>query len=500
MNVVGKVGSLISQGVYSVATPFHPFGGAVDVIVVQQEDGTYRSTPWYVRFGKFQGVLKGAEKVVSISVNGVEAPFHMYLDNSGQAYFTREVISISEPEPEFVRNDSIQERWDEESSRFQEEVDETMKDSKPTDPSNLNQDGNEEHSYSFQTSQSSSSTYQYGSLEEVEERVKDSNGSNSEVVLVSIDGHILTAPLNSAEETSDNLELNHPQFHLGPGESSSGDFSGNSDVWENGIFDLDVSRNKTEGAKENCKVMVDELTNETHNTVLSLDKVEQFKSCVDLTTQMEGADSGESSPIMDDAKVKSKEVKVISSLESRKDLSVPSHEKKYVDVKQNVDGSGVDLIVNEPDTMAVESRSLENPENEVSGKNEMTEGNPENEVTGKNEMTEGNPENEVTGKNEVTEGNPENEVTGKNEVTEGNPENEVTGNNLETELSEEYPGTVVTRENHHSPVTTANDETENSESGLTEGAGNVEELDQTRHTESPKFSGLGNFFFSFGTS
>ena len=91
MNVVGKVGSLITQGVYSVATPFHPFGGAVDVIVVQQQDGTFRSTPWYVRFGKFQGVLKGAEKFVRINVNGVEANFHMYLDNSGEAYFLKEV-------------------------------------------------------------------------------------------------------------------------------------------------------------------------------------------------------------------------------------------------------------------------------------------------------------------------------------------------------------------------------------------------------------------------
>ena len=77
MNVVGKVGSFLSQGVYSVATPFHPFGGAVDVIVVQQQDGTFRSTPWYVRFGKFQGVLKGVEKVVRRIVNCVEAEFHV---------------------------------------------------------------------------------------------------------------------------------------------------------------------------------------------------------------------------------------------------------------------------------------------------------------------------------------------------------------------------------------------------------------------------------------
>lgn len=57
MSLVGRVGSLISQGVFSVATPFHPFGGAVDIIVVEQNDGNFKSTPWYVKFGKFQGVL-----------------------------------------------------------------------------------------------------------------------------------------------------------------------------------------------------------------------------------------------------------------------------------------------------------------------------------------------------------------------------------------------------------------------------------------------------------
>ncbi|XP_038882940.1 phosphatidate phosphatase PAH1-like [Benincasa hispida] len=92
MNVVGRVGNLITQGVLAIAVPFHPFGGAIDVIVVQQRDGTFRSTPWHVQFGKFQGVLKGAEKV-RITVNGVEADFHMYLDSSGEAYFTREVDS-----------------------------------------------------------------------------------------------------------------------------------------------------------------------------------------------------------------------------------------------------------------------------------------------------------------------------------------------------------------------------------------------------------------------
>ncbi|GJN25536.1 hypothetical protein PR202_gb13377 [Eleusine coracana subsp. coracana] len=90
MYAVGKVGSLISRSVYTVSGPFHPFGGAVDIVVVQQQDGSFKSSPWYVRFGKFQGVLKTREKVVNISVNGVEAGFHMYLDNNGEAYFLRD--------------------------------------------------------------------------------------------------------------------------------------------------------------------------------------------------------------------------------------------------------------------------------------------------------------------------------------------------------------------------------------------------------------------------
>lgn len=80
-----RLGSLIT----SVSGPFHPFGGAVDIIIVQQPDGSFKSSPWYVRFGKFQGVLKTKEKVVSISVNGVKAGFHMYLDHKGEAYFLK---------------------------------------------------------------------------------------------------------------------------------------------------------------------------------------------------------------------------------------------------------------------------------------------------------------------------------------------------------------------------------------------------------------------------
>jgi phosphatidate phosphatase LPIN len=101
MYAVGKVGSLISRSVYSVSAPFHPFGGAVDIVVVHQQDGSFKSSPWYVRFGKFQGVLKTREKVVNISVNGVEAGFHMYLDSNGEAYFLRDADPNGE-EGEFI--------------------------------------------------------------------------------------------------------------------------------------------------------------------------------------------------------------------------------------------------------------------------------------------------------------------------------------------------------------------------------------------------------------
>ena len=41
--------------------------GAIDVIVIEQEDGTFLSSPFHVRFGKL-GVLKAKEKIVSTLV------------------------------------------------------------------------------------------------------------------------------------------------------------------------------------------------------------------------------------------------------------------------------------------------------------------------------------------------------------------------------------------------------------------------------------------------
>ncbi|KAG6400286.1 hypothetical protein SASPL_137111 [Salvia splendens] len=98
MQAVGKIGSYISKSVYTVSGTFHPFGGAVDIIVVEQPDGSYKSSPWYVQFGKFQGVLKMKEKVVSISVNDVEADFNMHLDSKGEAFFLEDIEVAEEAE------------------------------------------------------------------------------------------------------------------------------------------------------------------------------------------------------------------------------------------------------------------------------------------------------------------------------------------------------------------------------------------------------------------
>ena len=38
--------------------------GAIDVVIVKQEDGSYHSSPFHVRFGKL-GVLRAREKIVS---------------------------------------------------------------------------------------------------------------------------------------------------------------------------------------------------------------------------------------------------------------------------------------------------------------------------------------------------------------------------------------------------------------------------------------------------
>ncbi|XP_062002350.1 phosphatidate phosphatase PAH1 [Rosa rugosa] len=266
MNVVGKVGSLISQGVYSVATPFHPFGGAVDVIVVQQQDGTFRSTPWYVRFGKFQGVLKGQEKFVRINVNGIDANFHMHLDNSGEAYFIKEVDASKGKGSE--ANGADLDNLKREDGGQNSNLDLHRLEHSVSDSAVIQLDeccsfranrleraesDVDRKFYEFQDDQSSlegsAELSEYGSSRYDNfdtELLGESQNLNPEVILVSVDGHVLTAPISASEHNAENLQLDTPRFNLGPGEET--DFcEGNEEcsgenAWADYISKLDAPR------------------------------------------------------------------------------------------------------------------------------------------------------------------------------------------------------------------------------------------------------------------
>jgi len=69
--------------------------GAIDVIVVEQEDGTFKSTPFHVRFGKM-GVLKAKEKIVDLEINGEPIEIQMKLDDTGAAFFVEDVAKSDE--------------------------------------------------------------------------------------------------------------------------------------------------------------------------------------------------------------------------------------------------------------------------------------------------------------------------------------------------------------------------------------------------------------------
>ena len=195
MNVVGRVGNLISQGVLAIAVPFHPFGGAIDVIVVQQRDETFRSTPWHIQFGKFQGVLKGAEKV-RITVNGVEAGFHMYLDSSGEAYFVREVDTSEGSDGVDVMNNSI------------------LDDKRNCDGKN---NGDQDVLEDEQSPLDNSVEMSIDRSIDINKKIVESCDQTSEVILGtgSVDDHVLTyvtASENVTEEVQATPLLNHPGF------------------------------------------------------------------------------------------------------------------------------------------------------------------------------------------------------------------------------------------------------------------------------------------------
>ncbi|KAK4152230.1 Lipin/Ned1/Smp2-domain-containing protein [Chaetomidium leptoderma] len=77
--------------------------GAIDVIVVEQEDGSLTCSPFHVRFGKFS-LLRPYEKKVEFKVNGVKQPYSMKLGEGGEAFF---VFETSETIPKSLQTSPL---------------------------------------------------------------------------------------------------------------------------------------------------------------------------------------------------------------------------------------------------------------------------------------------------------------------------------------------------------------------------------------------------------
>lgn len=96
MNYVGRVLETMKE-LYRGLNPA-TLSGSIDVLVVKQVDGSFRCSPFHVRFGKL-GVLRSREKVVDIEINGEPVDLHMKLGDSGEAFFVQELESDEEHVP-----------------------------------------------------------------------------------------------------------------------------------------------------------------------------------------------------------------------------------------------------------------------------------------------------------------------------------------------------------------------------------------------------------------
>ncbi|XP_057636800.1 phosphatidate phosphatase LPIN3 [Chionomys nivalis] len=100
MNYVGQLAETVFGTVKELYRGLNPatLSGGIDVLVVRQPDGSFRCSPFHVRFGKL-GVLRSREKVVDIEINGEPADLHMKLGDSGEAFFVQELDSDEEEVP-----------------------------------------------------------------------------------------------------------------------------------------------------------------------------------------------------------------------------------------------------------------------------------------------------------------------------------------------------------------------------------------------------------------
>ncbi|KAI8341725.1 Lipin/Ned1/Smp2-domain-containing protein [Chlamydoabsidia padenii] len=90
MEYVEKLGNLFNS-VSSFYNDINPatLSGAVDIVVVEQQDGDLTCSPFHVRFGKLS-LLMPQEKKIEIKVNGQVVPYLMKVGEAGESFFVFE--------------------------------------------------------------------------------------------------------------------------------------------------------------------------------------------------------------------------------------------------------------------------------------------------------------------------------------------------------------------------------------------------------------------------
>lgn len=90
MQYVGRVGDYV----YNQWNSLNPatLSGAIDILVIEQPDGTLQCSPWHVRFGKFQ-IIKPLDKKIDVYVNDTKTDLPMKLGEGGEAFFVFETDS-----------------------------------------------------------------------------------------------------------------------------------------------------------------------------------------------------------------------------------------------------------------------------------------------------------------------------------------------------------------------------------------------------------------------
>ncbi|XP_041361704.1 phosphatidate phosphatase LPIN2-like isoform X2 [Gigantopelta aegis] len=104
---IGIVGRFLSnvKGLYNEINSA-TLTGAIDVIIVQQCDGSFQSSPFHVRFGKM-GVIRARQKVVDIEINGEPVDLQMKLGEAGEAFFVEEIVESFEEVPPYLATSPI---------------------------------------------------------------------------------------------------------------------------------------------------------------------------------------------------------------------------------------------------------------------------------------------------------------------------------------------------------------------------------------------------------